>query len=108
MLLERSCGPRVRSGPGAVASPDMSEYAHTAAGVSDPTATPTAEAVAQLLDVVATHDVDHALSGIEDAIARLRAGAEEAAEAREILRNTPAPVLREAMRLRAARTGTTR
>ncbi|GAW52561.1 MULTISPECIES: hypothetical protein [unclassified Nocardioides] len=86
----------------------MSEYAHTAAGASDLTATPTAEAVAELLDVVATHDVDHALSGIEDAIARLREGAEQAAEAREVIRNTPAPVLREAMRLRAARTGTAR
>ena len=36
-------------------------------------------------------------------IARLRADAEEAAEAREVLRNTSAAVLREALRLRAAR-----
>jgi hypothetical protein len=86
----------------------MSEYASIPGVVFDQSGTPTAEAVAQLLDVVATHDVDHALSGIEDAIARLRAGAERAAEAREVLRHTPAPVLREAMRLRAARTGTTR
>ena len=52
---------------------------------------------------MATHNVDHALSGIEDAIARLRADAEHAAEAREVIRNTPASVLREAIRLRAAR-----
>ncbi|MEP9385540.1 hypothetical protein [Nocardioides sp. KR10-350] len=77
----------------------MSEHAHTAVSVSEPTP----EVVAQLLDVVADHNVDHALSGIEDAIARLRADAEQAAEAREILRNTPAAVLREALRLRAAR-----
>lgn len=77
----------------------MSEYAHTAVSVSEPTP----EVVAQLLDVVAEHNVDHALSGIEDAIARLRADAEQAAEAREVIRNTPAPVLREALRLRAAR-----
>ena len=81
----------------------MSENAHAAVRVSDQSGGPTPEVVAQLLDVVATHNVDHALSGIEDAIARLRADAEHAAEAREVIRNTPASVLREAMRLRAAR-----
>ncbi|WP_049774146.1 MULTISPECIES: hypothetical protein [unclassified Nocardioides] len=82
----------------------MSEQAHTAATVSEPTP----EVVAQLLDVVADQSVDHALSDIERMIARLRANAEEAAEAREVLRNTPAPVLREALRLRAARIEATR
>jgi len=77
----------------------MSEQAHTAATVSEPTP----EVVAQLLDVVADHSVDHALSDMEQMIARLRADAEEAAEAREVLRNTPVTVLREALRLRAAR-----
>jgi hypothetical protein len=82
----------------------MSDYAHTAVSVSEPTP----EVVAQLLDVVAAHNVDHALSGIEDVIARLRADAEQAAEAREVIRNTPAAVLREALRLRAARVEATR
>ena len=82
----------------------MSEQAHTEATVSEPTP----EVVAQLLDAVADHSVDHALSDIEQMIARLRANAEEVAEAREVLRNTPAPVLREALRLRAARIEATR
>lgn len=85
----------------------MSENAPAAVSVTNCSA-PTPEAVAQLLDVVATHNVDHALSGIEDAIARLRADAEQAEEAREVLRNTPAAVLREAIRLRAARIVTAR
>ena len=82
----------------------MSENAHAAVSVSEPTP----EVVAHLLDLVAAHNVDHALSGIEDAIARLRADAEQAAEAREVIRNTAASVLREAMRLRAARIETAR
>ena len=82
----------------------MSEQAHTAVTVSEPTP----EVVAQLLDVVADHRVDHALSDMERMIARLRADAEEAAEAREVLRNTPAAVLPEALRLRAARIEATR
>lgn len=77
----------------------MSDYANTAVSVSEPTP----EVVAELLDVVAAYNVDHALSGIEDVIARLRADAEQAAEAREVIRSTPAAVLREALRLRAAR-----
>jgi hypothetical protein len=77
----------------------MSEQAHSAVTGS----APTPEVVAQLLDVVADHSVDHALSDMERMIARLRADAEEAAEAREVLRNTPATVLRAALRLRAAR-----
>jgi hypothetical protein len=36
-------------------------------------------------------------------IARLRADTEEAAAARDVLRNTTAEILREALRLRAAR-----
>ena len=80
----------------------MSEQASTA--ITDPTP----EVVAQLLDVVADHSVDHALSDIEQMLARLRANAEQAAEAREVLRNTPATVLREALRLRAARIETAR
>ena len=82
----------------------MSEQAHSAVTVSE---TPP-EVVAQLLDVVADHSVDHALSDMEQMIARLRADAEEAAEARDVLRNTPAAVLREALRLRAARIEATR
>lgn len=82
----------------------MSEQAHTAVTVSEPTP----EVVAQLLDVVADHSVDHALSDIEQMIACLRADAVEAAEAREVLRNTPAAVLRQALRLRAARIEATR
>jgi hypothetical protein len=77
----------------------MSEQQHTALTVSE--ATP--EVVAGLLDVVADHNVDHALSDMEQMIARLRADAEEAAEARAVLRITPAEVLREALRLRASR-----
>jgi len=61
------------------------------------------EVVADLFEVVAEHNVDHALSDIEQLIARLRADAEEAAAAREVLRQTPAHVLRQALRLRAAR-----
>lgn len=78
----------------------MSEQqAPTAVTGSDPTP----EVVAQLLGVVADHSVDHALSDIEQVIARVRADAEEAAEAREVLRNTPATLLREGLRLRAGR-----
>ena len=77
----------------------MSEQAHTAVTVSEPTP----EAVAQLLDVVAEHSAGHALSDMEQMIARLRADAEEAAVAREVLRNAPVEVVREALRLRAAR-----
>ena len=80
----------------------MSEQAPTA--ITEPTP----EVVAQLLEVVADHTVDHALSDIEQMLARLRANAEQAAEAREVLRNAPATVLREALRLRAARIETAR
>ncbi|WP_224274279.1 hypothetical protein [Nocardioides lacusdianchii] len=81
----------------------MSEQARTVTA-SDPTP----EVVAQLLDVVADHNVDHALSDMEQMLERLRADAAQAAEARAVLRTTPAPVLREALRLRAARIETTR
>lgn len=63
----------------------------------------TAEEVAQLFDVVAAHSFEETLSGLEKMLARLRAGADEAAVAREVIRETPAPVVREALRLRAAR-----
>ena len=77
----------------------MSEQAHNGLTVSEPTP----EVVAQLLDVVADRSVDHALADMEQTIARLRADAAEAAEARQVLRNTSAAILREALRLRAAR-----
>jgi hypothetical protein len=82
----------------------MSEQAPRTVTASDPTP----EVVAQLLDVVADHNVDHALSDMERMLERLRADAAQAAEARAVLRTTPAPVLREALRLRAARIETTR
>ncbi|MEJ7831872.1 MAG: hypothetical protein WKF79_03080 [Nocardioides sp.] len=82
----------------------MSEQAYTALTVSE--ATP--EMAAQLLDVVAEHDVGHALSDMEQMIGRLRVNAAEAAAARAVLRNIPAEVLREALRLRAARIEATR
>ena len=66
------------------------------------------EAVADLLEVLAEHNVDHALSDIEALMARLRAGAEEVAAAREVLRSTPTDVLRRALSLRAARIEPTR
>lgn len=82
----------------------MSEQAPNAATVTEQTP----EVVAQLLDVVADHSVDHALTDLAETVARLRADAEQAAEARDVLRNTPAATLREALRLRAARIGTPR
>lgn len=79
----------------------MSEQATSTVAASDPTL----EVVAHLLDVVADHSVDHGLSNIEQMLERLRADAAQAADAREMLRTTPAPVLREALRLRATRAG---
>lgn len=76
----------------------MSEETHAPAGLDEPSP----GAVAQLLDVVANHSVEGALVDLERLIARLRAEAEEAAQAREVLVRTPAAVLREAVRLRAA------
>lgn len=81
----------------------MSEQATSTVTASDPTPA----VVVQLLDVVADHSVDQALSDIEQMLERLRADAAQAAEAREVLRGTSAPVLREALRLRAARAGST-
>lgn len=63
---------------------------------------PTPESVAQMQDVVADHSVDHALCDLELLVARLRAEAVEAERARQALRATPVPVLRDALRLRAA------
>ena len=90
----------------------MSEQGTSTVPASAVTATviltePTPEVIARLLDVVADHSIDHALSDIEQMLERLRADAAQAAEAREVLRTTPAAVLREALRLRAARTGST-
>lgn len=62
----------------------------------------TAEVAARLLDVIAGPDVGDELGEIEQRLSRLRADAEEAAEARQVLRDVPAEVLREAMRLRSA------
>jgi hypothetical protein len=78
--------------------PTMSEPPNVTDGVS----APTPEAVVQLLDVVAEHSVDHALCDLEQLVTRLRADAVEAAQARHVL-CTPVPVLRDALRLRAAR-----
>lgn len=89
----------VRSGRGTVAVLAMSEPAHREAHAE----APTPAAVAQLLDVVAADRVDHALTDIERLIARLRADAAAAAAARSVLGATPAPVIREALRLRASR-----
>jgi len=61
------------------------------------------ERVASLLDLLVGKDVDHALGHIEDLVARVRAEADEAAAAREVVRNTPPDVLREALRLRSVR-----
>ena len=58
---------------------------------------------AGLLDTVADHSVDHALTDIEGLVAKLKRDAEEAAAARDTLRRTPAEILRDAMRLRATR-----
>jgi len=97
-----AAGPRLRrlnEDRGAVFVPLLPSKALPGLTVSEPTP----EVVAQLLDVVASHSVDHALSDMERMVARLRADAAGAAQAREVLRNTPAAVLREALRLRAAR-----
>mgnify|MGYP000010444880 CR=1 FL=1 len=67
----------------------MSENAHAAVSVSEPTP----EVVAHLLDLVAAHNVDHALSGIEDAIARLRADAEQLRALPDLLRAEGLPEL---------------
>lgn len=82
----------------------MSEPARNAVSASEPTPA----VVAQLLDVMADHSVDHALADMEEVIARLRADAMEAAGAREALRHTSATVLQAALRLRAARIKTAR
>jgi hypothetical protein len=61
------------------------------------------QVAADLLDTVADNNVDHAIADIEGLVAQLKQNAEEAAAARDALRRTPAEVLRDAMRLRAAR-----
>jgi hypothetical protein len=77
----------------------MSEPARTTA----PDDSPTPEVVADLLELLAEHNVDHGLGDIEQLVARLRANAQAAAAAREVLCSAPAEVLRQGVRLRAAR-----
>lgn len=77
----------------------MSEHTPSAVIAGEPTP----ELAAQLLDVVADDSVDHALADLEQVLARLRADAASADQARALLRDTPATVLREALRLRLAR-----
>ena len=98
--MKHSCRSLSDLGRGRLLFLNMSRETQTAVTASEPTP----EAVAQLLDVVADHSVEVALFDMEQMLARLRSDAEEAAEARAVLRGTPAKVLREALRLRAART----
>lgn len=63
----------------------------------------TPEDVVRLLEVVSDHSVAHALSDIEARLAQLRAHEIQAASARQALAQTAPEVLREALRLRAAR-----
>lgn len=99
----RAATPTVRATPRTVALPAMSNHDPAPAITERPVLEQPATLVAQLLDIVAAHDLEHALSDIEHLIARLRADAQEAAAARTALRATPAPLLREGLRLRAAR-----
>lgn len=62
-----------------------------------------AEHVADLLGVVAGNDLSSAVGRIEAALAELRSRGEAAARSKAILSQTPAPLLREGIRLRAAR-----
>jgi len=82
----------------------MSKHARNAVGGSELTPA----GVTQLMDVVADRTVHPALSDMEQTIARLRAEAGEACEARRVLANTPPTVLRDALLLRAARIETAR
>lgn len=68
----------------------------------------TPESVAHLLDVVAEHNADRALGELGRMVVQLQADAAQAGEARQVLRTTSARVLREALRLRAARAEATR
>lgn len=94
----------VRSSPALVALLDMSDQHTPACNLAEPTA----EVVAHLLDMVATNNAHDGLSDLEQIIARLRQDAAQASDARDLLRTTSADVLREALRLRAARSGATR
>ena len=58
---------------------------------------------ADLLDTVAANSIDHAISDIEGLVGLLKQNAARAAAARDALRCTPAEIVREAMRVRAAR-----
>ena len=65
----------------------------------------TAEVVADLLDLVVAHNASDGLSDLERVVARLRMDADEVSAARAELRRTSADVLRDALALRAARSG---
>ncbi len=101
--MSRAATPTVRAAPRTVALPVMSDHDPAPAITQRPVLEQPATLVAQLLDIVAAHDLEHALSDMEHLITRLRADAQEAAAARTALRGTPAPLLREGLRLRAAR-----
>lgn len=101
--MSRAATPAVRATPRTVALPVMSDHDAAHAITERPVLEQPATLVAQLLDIVAAHDLEHALSDMEHLIARLRADAQEAAAARTALRGTPAPLLREGLRLGAAR-----
>ena len=66
-------------------------------------AEPTAAVIADLLDVVAAHSTHDGLSELERVVAKLRLDATEVSEARDVLRSASTDVLRDALRLRAAR-----
>jgi hypothetical protein len=101
--MSRAATPTVRDVPRTVALPVMSDHDPAPAITERPMLEKPATLVAQLLDIVAAHDLEHALSDMEHLITRLRADAQQAAAARTALRGTPAPLLREGLRLRAAR-----
>lgn len=81
----------------------MSDHDPAPAITERPVLEQPAALVTQLLDIVAAHDLEHALSDMQHLITRLRSDAQEGAVARTALRGTPAPLLREGLRLRAAR-----
>lgn len=60
------------------------------------------EVTPALPDMLGHHSIDEAQDHVDRQVTSLRADAEDAAAARAALPTTPAEVLREAMRLRAA------
>jgi len=59
---------------------------------------------ADLLEVVAVNNVEAAIAEMEHLVAKWKQNAQDAAAAKQALRNTSASVLRDAMLFRAART----